>query len=180
MSLLDNRNKLISIADQDGWDVENFEADPLTKNDEEEEKLCVVHKEAERSREKLNRKNSLRSKVGSQYKSQSTSSKSGSSEAYELYVQKKFEEEGLDYATETKAVESPSVQARNSSCQELTSTSQSSTPEQQLPRSEAAGENQPPLNSLNVEDSSLPSQEADDNITIQSLNLKRNLMTIYT
>ena len=32
MSLLDNRNKLISIADRDGWDVvEYFEADPLTK-----------------------------------------------------------------------------------------------------------------------------------------------------
>ena len=31
MSLLDNRNKLISIADRDGWDVvEYFEADPLT------------------------------------------------------------------------------------------------------------------------------------------------------
>ena len=30
MSLLDNRNKLISIADRDGWDVvEYFEADPL-------------------------------------------------------------------------------------------------------------------------------------------------------
>ena len=27
--------------------------------------------------------------------------------AYELYVQKKFEEEGLDYTTEMKAVESP-------------------------------------------------------------------------
>ena len=47
MSLLDNRNKLISIADRDGWDVvEYFEADPLTKNDEE----------AERSREKRNGK----------------------------------------------------------------------------------------------------------------------------
>jgi len=36
MSLLDNRNELIFIADQDGWDVvEYFEAKPLTKNDEE-------------------------------------------------------------------------------------------------------------------------------------------------
>ena len=53
MSLLDNRNKLISIADRDGWDVvEYFEADPLTKNDEEEKKLRVARKEAERSREK--------------------------------------------------------------------------------------------------------------------------------
>ncbi|XP_068707643.1 uncharacterized protein [Montipora foliosa] len=52
MSLLDNRNKLISIADRDGWDVvEYFEADPLTKNDEEEKKLRVARKEAERSRE---------------------------------------------------------------------------------------------------------------------------------
>jgi len=89
-------------------------------------------------------------------------------EAYELYVQKKFEEEGLDYTTEMKAVESPSVQAGNSSCQELTSTPQSSNPEQQLPRSEAAAENQPSFNSLNVEDSFLPSQEADNNITLQS------------
>ena len=49
MSLLDNRNKLISIADRDGWDVvEYFEADPLTK-----------------------------SKMGTRFKSQSTSSKSG-------------------------------------------------------------------------------------------------------
>ena len=57
MSLLDNRNKLISIADRDGWDVvEYFEADPLTKNDEEEKKLRVARKEAERSREKRNRK----------------------------------------------------------------------------------------------------------------------------
>lgn len=56
MSLLDNRNKLISIADRDGWDVvEYFEADPLTKNDEEEKKLRVARKEAERSREKRNR-----------------------------------------------------------------------------------------------------------------------------
>ena len=40
MSLLDNRNKLNSIADRDGWDVvEYFEVDPLTKNDEEEKKL---------------------------------------------------------------------------------------------------------------------------------------------
>ena len=55
-SLLDNRNKLISIADRDGWDmVECFEVDPLTKNDEEK-KLCVARKEAERSREKQNRK----------------------------------------------------------------------------------------------------------------------------
>ena len=47
MSLLDNRNKLISIADRDGWDVvEYFEADPLTKNDEEEKKLRVARKEA--------------------------------------------------------------------------------------------------------------------------------------
>ena len=53
MSLLDNRNKLISIADRDGWDVvEYFEADPLAKNDEEEKKLRVARKEAERSREK--------------------------------------------------------------------------------------------------------------------------------
>ena len=37
MSLIDSRNKLISIADRDGWDaVEFFEADPLTKNDDEE------------------------------------------------------------------------------------------------------------------------------------------------
>lgn len=50
--------------------VEYFEADPLTKNDEEEKKLRVARKEAERSREKRNRKNSLK-------KSQSTSSKSG-------------------------------------------------------------------------------------------------------
>ena len=78
MSLLDNRNKLISIADRDGWDVvEYFEADPLTKNDEEEKKLRVARKEAERSREKRNRKNSLRSKMGTRFKSQSTSSKSG-------------------------------------------------------------------------------------------------------
>ena len=49
MSLLDNRYKLISIADRDGWDVvEYFEADPLTK-----------------------------SKMGTRFKSQSTSSKSG-------------------------------------------------------------------------------------------------------
>ena len=55
MSLLDNRNKLISIADRDGWDVvEYFEAYPLTKNDEEEKKLRVARKEAERSREKGN------------------------------------------------------------------------------------------------------------------------------
>ena len=80
MSLLDNRNKLISIADRDGWDVvEYFEADPLTKNDEEEKKLRVARKEAERSREKRNRKNSLRSKMGTRFKSQSTSSKSGPS-----------------------------------------------------------------------------------------------------
>ena len=53
MSLLDNRNTLISIADRDGWDVvEYFEADPLTNNDEEEKKLCVARKEAERSWEK--------------------------------------------------------------------------------------------------------------------------------
>ena len=78
MSLLDNRNKLISIADRDGWDVvEYFEADPLTKNDEEEKKLRVARKEAERSREKRNRKNSLGSKMGTRFKSQSTSSKSG-------------------------------------------------------------------------------------------------------
>jgi len=80
MSLLENRNKLISIADRDGWDVvEYFEADPLTKNDEEEKKLRVARKEAERSREKRNRKNSLRSKMGTRLKSQSTSSKSGPS-----------------------------------------------------------------------------------------------------
>ena len=42
MSLLDNRNKLFSVADRDGWDVvEYFEADPLTNNDEEEKKLRV-------------------------------------------------------------------------------------------------------------------------------------------
>ena len=76
MSLLDNRNKLISIADLDGWDVvEYFEAEPLTKNDEEEKKLRVARKEAERSGEKRNRKNSLRSKMGTRFKSQSTSSK---------------------------------------------------------------------------------------------------------
>ena len=80
MPLLDNRNKLISSADRDGWDVvEYFEADPLTKNDEEEKKLRVARKEAERSREKRNRKNSLRSKMGTRFKSQSTSSKSGPS-----------------------------------------------------------------------------------------------------
>ena len=80
MSLLDNRNKLISIADRDGWDVvEYFEADPLTKNDEEEKKLRVARKEAERSRKKRNQKNSLRSKMGTRFKSQSTSSKSGPS-----------------------------------------------------------------------------------------------------
>lgn len=40
MSLIDFRNKLISIADRDGWDVvEFFESDPLTKNDEEEKKV---------------------------------------------------------------------------------------------------------------------------------------------
>lgn len=56
MSLLDNRNKLISIADRDGWDVvEYFQADPLTKNGEEEKKLRVARKEAERFREKRNR-----------------------------------------------------------------------------------------------------------------------------
>ena len=80
MSLLDNRNKLISIADRDGWDVvEYFEADPLTKNDEDEKKLRVARKEAERSREKRNRKNSLRNKMGTRFKSQSTSSKGGPS-----------------------------------------------------------------------------------------------------
>ena len=80
MSLLDNRNKLTSIADRDGWDVvEYFEADPLTKNDEEEKKLHVARKEAERPREKRNRKNNLRSKMGTRFKSQSTSSKSGPS-----------------------------------------------------------------------------------------------------
>jgi len=64
MSLLDNRNRLISIADRDGWEVERyFEANPLTKSDEEEKKLRVVRKQAERSREKRNRKNSLRSKM---------------------------------------------------------------------------------------------------------------------
>ncbi|CAH3043856.1 unnamed protein product [Porites lobata] len=49
MSLLDNRNKLISIADRDGWDVvEYFEADPLTKNDEEEKKLRVAARRKQR------------------------------------------------------------------------------------------------------------------------------------
>lgn len=57
MSLLDNRNKLISVADRDGWDVvEYFEADLLTKYDEEEKKLRVARKEAERSQEKHNGK----------------------------------------------------------------------------------------------------------------------------
>ena len=80
MSLLDNRNKHIPIADRDGWDVvEYFEADPLTDNDEEEKKLCVVPKEAERSWEKRNWKNSLRGKMGTRFKSQSTSSRSGPS-----------------------------------------------------------------------------------------------------
>ena len=69
MSLLDNRNKLISIADRDGWDVvEYIEANPLTKKDEEEKKLRVAHKEEERSREKRNRKNSLRSTMGTRFK----------------------------------------------------------------------------------------------------------------
>lgn len=78
MSLLDNRNKLIFIADQDGWNVvEYFQADPLTKNDEEEKKLCLARKEAERSREKQNGKNSLRSKMETRFKSQPTSSKRG-------------------------------------------------------------------------------------------------------
>ena len=80
MSLLEKRNKLISIADWDGWDVvEYFEADPLTKNDKEEKKLHVTCKEAERSQEKCNRINSLRSKMGTRFKSQSTPSKSGPS-----------------------------------------------------------------------------------------------------
>ena len=83
MCIRDSRNKLISIADRDGWDVvEYFEADPLTKNDEEEKKLRVARKEAETSREKRNRKNSLRSKMGTRFKSQSTSSKSGPSVSF--------------------------------------------------------------------------------------------------
>ena len=40
MPLINNRNKLIAIADRDSWAVEErFEADPLTNNDEEEKKL---------------------------------------------------------------------------------------------------------------------------------------------
>ena len=45
----------------------------------EEKKLRVARKDAERSREKRNRKNSLRSKMGTRFKSQSTSFKSGPS-----------------------------------------------------------------------------------------------------
>ena len=57
MSLLDNRNKLISIADRDGWDVvEYFEADPLTKNDEEEKKLRVAQGSREVSGEAKSKK----------------------------------------------------------------------------------------------------------------------------
>ena len=68
MSLLDNRNKLISIADRDGWDVvEYFEADPLTKNDEEEKKLHVAREEAERSREKRNRKKQSEKQNGNSF-----------------------------------------------------------------------------------------------------------------
>ena len=52
MPLINNRNKLIAIADRDSWDVvERFEADPLTNNDEEEKKLRTAQKEAERARE---------------------------------------------------------------------------------------------------------------------------------
>ena len=59
MSLIDSRNKLIAIADRDGWDVvERFEADPLTHNDEEEKKLRSARKEAERAREKSRGKRS--------------------------------------------------------------------------------------------------------------------------
>lgn len=43
------------------------------------EKLRVARKEAERSRKKRNRKNSLRSRMGTRLKSQSTSFKSGPS-----------------------------------------------------------------------------------------------------
>ena len=57
MSLLDNRNKLISIADRNGWDVvEYFEADPLTKNDEEEKKLRVAQGSREVSGEAKSKK----------------------------------------------------------------------------------------------------------------------------
>ena len=46
MSLINNHNKLIVIADRDGWDVvECFEVDPLTKNDEKEKKLKTARKE---------------------------------------------------------------------------------------------------------------------------------------
>ena len=74
-SLLDNRNKLISIAYRDGWDVvEYFEADPLTKNDGKKRNFVS------RARKQRGlRKNSLRSKMGTLFKSQSTFSKSGPS-----------------------------------------------------------------------------------------------------
>lgn len=104
-------------------------------------------------------------------------------EAYEAYVKKKFEEAGLDYSTEMKEVESPSVQASSSSGQELTSTSQSScdqlaqvtddtnhssssdmqsVPQQHLPQSAAVAQSQPSRNILTVEDSLLQYQEADN------------------
>ena len=82
MSMIDSRNKLVSIADRDGWDVvEFFESDPLTKNEEEEKKLRSARKEAERSRDKRNRRNSARGKAFSRARSQ-PSYKSGSSASF--------------------------------------------------------------------------------------------------
>ena len=63
MSVINERNKLITIAHTDGWDVVLFyESDPLTQNQDEEKKLKRVLGKRQKENKKKHRR-----KQGSRY-----------------------------------------------------------------------------------------------------------------
>ncbi|XP_020908560.1 uncharacterized protein LOC110246549 [Exaiptasia diaphana] len=63
LSLINDRNKLIRIADKHGWDAaNNYVCDPLAKDDADDKKIRKAVKEAERSREKSKKEREAKSR----------------------------------------------------------------------------------------------------------------------